>query len=388
MNNFRDELRGAFDREQSGLGDVGDTRQRLVRQALATRDVPASHRLQWAAALAAVLIAAIVITTFALIRGNARSHAVPAATPSPKAQASPTPLRQALNVPHGTPVILYHDPADFDQVDGVTWDGKTSGKVGAGVTNGGNAAPDGSTYLTLSDKVLAQTYWADDSTHYCTVARTKSRDVTSPGMLQFGLPNQPLRNVVQVGTFAAANLNGGGPAVAACSPSADRAVVWQSGGQGIGVVEFWVIQLSSGRTIWHGGSGIWVVASHDGKYVAIAPSLDQPTKIYGPDGSVAGTSPDEVFAFSWDDNLAVVAGSFGAPPSVVDWRIGQTIWTCPSNDLKYWQAFPEPGGSRIAIGVLDPAFPQTGGFAPVDLFVVGADGVVVFEKKDVTLLGQ
>lgn len=83
-----------------------------------------------------------------------------------------------------------------------------------------------------------------------------------------------------------------------------------------------------------------------------------------------------------------MAGSFGAVPSIVDWRSGQTIWTCPNSEFKYWQSFPEPGGSHLAIGVLDPAYPQTGGFAPVDLFVVGADGVVVFEKKDVTLFGQ
>jgi len=37
---------------------------------------------------------------------------------------------------------------------------------------------------------------------------------------------------------------------------------------------------------------------------------------------------------------------------------------------------------------LDPAYPQTGGFAPVDLFVVGADGTVTLEKKDVVLFAQ
>jgi hypothetical protein len=62
-----------------------------------------------------------------------------------------------------------------------------------------------------------------------------------------------------------------------------------------------------------------------------------------------------------------------------------TRWTAPNSQLKYWQAFPEPGGSLIAIGALNPAYKNTNGFQPVDLFVVGTDGRVVFEKKDVTL---
>ena len=145
MTKLRDDVRSAFERDQSGLGDIGYARDQLMHRALTAREAPASHRLQWAAAVAAVLIAIIVITTFALIRGNLRSEAVPAATPSPKAHTSPTPLMNRLAVPQGTPVILYHDPTNFDQLDGVTWDGKSSGKVGTGVMNGGNATPDGST---------------------------------------------------------------------------------------------------------------------------------------------------------------------------------------------------------------------------------------------------
>jgi len=90
-------------------------------------------------------------------------------------------------------------------------------------------------------------------------------------------------------------------------------------------------------------------------------------------------------ALVWDATLAVVAGSFGSVPRIVDWRSGQPIWSSPNNQFQYWQAFPEPGGSRIAVGVLDPAYPQTGGFAPVDLFVVGATGAAVFERKNLTL---
>jgi hypothetical protein len=84
-----------------------------------------------------------------------------------------------------------------------------------------------------------------------------------------------------------------------------------------------------------------------------------------------------------------MAQSFSATPSIVRWADGTPIWTSPGDsNYKYWQAFAEPGGSHIAVGVLDPAYPQTGGFAPVDLFVVGADGSVMLQRKDLVLLSQ
>ncbi len=384
---MRDDLRTALESQQSALGDVGDARQRLMHGAMLNRDQPAKRTWQWAAAVAAVLIAAIVITTFALVKAGGRTTPVPVATPSPHLQASPTPLTNGLVVPPGTAVILFHDPANFDQVDGVTWDGKTSGRVGVGATSGGNAAPDGSHYQTLGDKGADLPFWADDSTHYCALVRTKSRDVTAPGMLQIGAAGQAPRNVVKVGTFGAANLNAGGPTVVACSPAGDRAVVYQSGGQGIGVAEFWVIQLSTGRTIWHGGSGGWIAASHDGRYVAL--SGQGGAVIYGPDGESLFHPASQVYAFSWDGDFAVVAGADGAP-RIIYWISGElTIWSCPPGiGYQYWQAFPEPGGTRIAIGALDPAYKNTDGFQPVDLFVVDTNGVTGFEKKDVTLFGQ
>ena len=72
-------------------------------------------------------------------------------------------------------------------------------------------------------------------------------------------------------------------------------------------------------------------------------------------------------------------------PSIVDWRTGETVSSSPNNRFKYWQAFPEPGSSPMAVGVLDPAYPMVGGFAPVDLFVVGANGAVAFERTYLTV---
>src|SRR5690349_8649672 len=155
-------------------------------------------------------------------------------TPRPSAPVSPTPLTGPVKVPESAPLILYHDPANFDQLDGVTWDGKSSGKVGLGVNRGGSGNPQGTLYSTPNDlrdrggavvdaTVANPVFWADDGVHFCNVVRTMSRDVTGPGMLQIGQPGQAPRNVVQVGTVGADGLNAGGPVVVACSPAADRA---------------------------------------------------------------------------------------------------------------------------------------------------------------------
>ncbi len=99
MTKLSDDVRRAFEREQAVLGDVGDARHLLLQNALASRDVPASRGPHWAAGIAAVLIAAIVIATLVLVRAGSHSHPLPAATPSPKAVVSPTPLRNQIAVP-------------------------------------------------------------------------------------------------------------------------------------------------------------------------------------------------------------------------------------------------------------------------------------------------
>lgn len=196
---MRDDVRSALERQQSALGDVGDARHRLMHDAMLNRDRPAGLGWQWAAAIAAVLIAAIVITTFALVKAGARMSTVPAAPPSPKAQASPTPLADQLQVPNSTPVILYHDSVNFDQLDGVTWDGKTSGRMGPGIAMGGSGNLQGTFYATsggelrnrsgdlLAPKGFDGVFWADDGAHYCQLIRAQSSDAASPGVLYLGL---------------------------------------------------------------------------------------------------------------------------------------------------------------------------------------------------------
>src|SRR5207249_311906 len=51
-------------------------------------------------------------------------------SPTPIATPAPSPMSQLLQVPASTPVILFRDPLNDQQLDGVTWDGSARGRVG------------------------------------------------------------------------------------------------------------------------------------------------------------------------------------------------------------------------------------------------------------------
>ena len=395
MSKLRDDVRTAFEREQAALGDVGDARHRLVHNALIARDTPDSRGLQWAAAIAAVLIAAVLITTFVMARANNQSHGVPVA--SPRAQSSPTPLASTLNVSDATPIITYGDPAMAAQVDGITWDGKTSGKLPdqqlAGIGNpqqnlfaGADSVADraGNVILTGSRGAKGfQGTWADDGRHICQM--TPFNDVGDAGVattlqLVTIAPPPQVRNVAQVGTLNQQTT----VRVAACSPSADRAVVVQSGGQGIGTVGVWAVQLSTGKVLWthrydFATTFIDVVASRDGMYVAENLTQAGPagSTVYGPDGKSVAHLSTFVEAFSWDSNLAVVDMGYGSTRvDLISWREGTVFWTCPPG-VGLLRAMPEPGGSRIAVWLLPSSQFQQQSQTP-DLYVLDAAGLVVF----------
>src|SRR4029077_13959230 len=101
MDNLRNDLRAAFERQQSGLGDIRGAREALVRRALEDRDKAGlDGRLQFAAGIAAVLIAALVIGTFTYMRGRGNFHEGPVpGTASPSRLAtpvtSPSPVSQS-----------------------------------------------------------------------------------------------------------------------------------------------------------------------------------------------------------------------------------------------------------------------------------------------------
>jgi len=398
MTKLRDDVRTAFERQQTGLGNVGDARDRLMQNALPQRDLPASRGLQLAAGVAAVLIAAIVIATFVIARAGSHNSLVPAATPSPKAQASPTPLGNTLNVPDSTPIIVYSDPAKAGQLDGITWDGKASGRLGnqnlVGVGNpqnnlfaGANFIADraGQTVLTRSMGAKSfQGTWADDGTHFCQMVPFDNPGGTGiPTTLQLvtvGQNPQP-KNIARVGTLA----NQTTVSVAACSPHSDRAVVVQSGGQGVFTVQYWVVQLSTGKVIWThtfdvAQTSVQVIASRDGMYVA--ENLDQGvaasgSTVYGPDGKALVHLTAFVKAFSWDGNLAVVDMGYGSTQvNLISWRYGTVFWTCPPS-VGLLRAVPEPAGSEIAVWLIPSAQFQQVSQTP-DLYVLSPSGMVVF----------
>ena len=388
MAKLADEVRAAYERHQAGFGDVGDARHRLIRNAL-TAPARESHRLQWAAALAAVLIAAVVITTFALVRGNIRPGPVPGATPRPS--ASPTALRNPINVPDSTPLVLYQDPVKADQLDGVTWDGKSSGTVvisdPAAVGNPQNNLFAGTAAITdrSGNTVMTGTFglkffggtWADDGRHLCQLVPFDNPGAGIPTTLQLVTAGEGIRNVAQVGTLYSQTF----VRVAACSVLADRAVVVQSGGQGVGTADVWAVELSTGRIVWthryeDTTTPVYVVASRDGMYVA--ENISKPgSTIYGPDGKVVTVLNAQVEAFSWDGNLAVVDAGYGSTPvDVISWRIGTVFWSCPPGTALL-RALPQPDGTELAVSVAPISeFQQQTQFP--DLYVLGADGSVIF----------
>jgi hypothetical protein len=58
------------------------------------------------------------------------------------------------------------------------------------------------------------------------------------------------------------------------------------------------------------------------------------------------------------------------------------VWNGPTNG-GYLEAMPEPGGQHIAVSVSDPLHPQTSGFPPRNVYVVGPDGQAVELLTDV-----
>ena len=402
MNDLRREIKHGFAQQQAQLGDVAATTDRILRQAVPTRR-RTSQLWPSMAGVALVLVAAIAVATSVVVRGlNPRSVTTHRPTPTPTVQVTPSPtaMSNLLQVPSTTPVIVFRDPVDANQVDAITWDGSASGHVAPNAQTGTGFAtnPQASLFGTppeivdRSGSVVAtvpnptkgfQATWSDDGQHYCTMVSASAFGQTSgvPTTLQVVQVGKSPRNVVQVGRLYEQTF----VRVAACSMATDQAVVVQSSGQGIGTVQWWVVRISTGRILFTkaypgGASEIEIRASIDGQYIAEAASSGSPlhgesTTIYSPTGAVLGHVNGAVQGFSWDGSLAIVA-DYGGPVSIIRWRDGTKVWTS-APDARYAEAIAEPGGQRIAVSLLDPNHPQTGGFPPIDIDVVSPDGKAV-----------
>jgi len=396
MNDLRREINDVFAKQQEQLGDAASAGNRMLRSATVGRRV--NSRL-WpsVAGVALVLVAAAAIGASIVVRGLhprnvVTNHPSPTPIATPTATPAPTPMSQPLHVPSTTPVILFRDSADDTQLDGIAWDGSARGRVAADpdLGNGFLQNPAGTLYHWIggiSDRSGAVVpapatpfkgfgTWADDGQHYCSmVSRSQLPPAGGePATLQLTAVGQAPRNVAQVARM----YDQAGSGVVACSVNTDRAVVaqWTSIGT---ATQFWVVQLSTGRILWTRPNSGDIRASVDGQYIAEI-SYNQGTQvstttIYSASGAVLGHVAGRVQAFSWDGSLAIVA-DYGRPASLVRWRDGTVLWRGPA-DGGYLDALPEPRGQRIAVSVSNPQHPQTGGFYPGDLYVVGPDGHAV-----------
>ena len=401
MNDLRRDINEVFARQQSQLDDVSGAGNRMLREATAGRRI---NRQLWPslAGVALVLTAASAIGVSVVIRGlhpkSVTTHQSPTPVVSPTAAPAPTPMSQPLQVPSTTPVILFHDSVDVNQLDGSTWDGTAKGRVavspdlGFGFLQnpagtlfrwiGGISDRTGAVVAVPTTGVKGFGTWADDGQHYCSLV-SKSALPPAGGesaTLQLTAEGQAPKNVAQVGRM----YDQSGASVAACSIEKDRAVVAQLASAG-NTIQFWVVQLSTGRILWTRASGD-IRTSRDGQYIAEI-SYNQSTRrstttIYGPTGAVLGLAAGAIEAFSWDGSLAVQVADNNGPVSVIRWRDGTAIWSGPS-DAGYWDAMPEPGGQRIAVSVRDPEHPQTGGYPPHNVYVVGPDGKAIRLLTDV-----
>jgi hypothetical protein len=164
-----------------------------------------------------------------------------------------------------------------------------------------------------------------------------------------------------------------------------------------------VVELSTGKIVWtrkfEGQAALLVgnvVASPDGQYVAEnTPSQGRSATIYGRDGSVLAHLPAYIEDFSWDGSLVVTDGGRSGQVRLVRWQDGTVIWAGPSGEGFYFQqVLREPDGTRIAIGIADPAFPRqendptaiTFGYTPVDFYLIAADGHVIYHVNDIHIV--
>ncbi|MDQ6884598.1 MAG: hypothetical protein M3077_10255 [Candidatus Dormibacteraeota bacterium] len=404
MDKFRRDIHGVFSRQQSGLGSTAGASDRLLRQALAPAMVRRHLVPQLAAALATLLVGAAIAYTVIVTRGHLHSQnpvtrVTPSATPKASATpvAAPTALAQPLDVPSTTPVILYSDPIDHTQMDGVTWDGTQRGRVGTSDPTAGSANPAGTYYASASDirdrsgRVVAALggsqksfggTWADTGAQYCQLTATSPVSPNgAPTTLQLVQVGGASRNIARVGTAGEQTWI----KAISCSVERDRAIVVQSGGQGIGTYQLWAVQLSTGRIIWtrsYQTSIVDIRASRDGLLVAeMNTDGSGSTTIYGSTGAVVGRVSGPVQGFSWDGSLAVV-GSHGGTSSLVRWRDSTVVWTAPAGTM-FWTMWPEAGGPRVAVAVQTPAHPQAD--ALVDVYAVSPDGTASKILSDVNV---
>lgn len=372
MSDFDGELRAALAAQQRRLGPVGDAPTRLLHDGL--HSPRRRYALQLTGALAALVAIATVVGVLMLTREHSRpAPAQPTSQPKPSQtwQSKLTtsyPLSAPLSVPDATPVILFRDPADRNQIDGVTWDGQTQGRVMVLDSMAGMLPnPQGTRFVSGSnvyDRAGNRIYqlsgltkgggprWADDGQHLCGLSGT-SLLLMSDGRTATVVTLPPLASD-QVGI-----------SVAACSYRNDRAVVINTAPIG-STIQYWVVQLSTGRILSHRtlASQTFVVASLDASTIA------EGANVYDFQGTLLRTLTAPVVGFSSDGSLAVTDGSEGAgvARSVNDRTVALTapdqhvvtVYANPADGKMVAFAVNANGGAAGSNGYPDPASLEVG----------------------------
>jgi len=356
-------------------------------------------KLAWTLIVAALIFAACAPS----VQPGAKGGESPPASPSPS--VSPTPVRAPLTASDTTAVVFFHDAANVEQVDGMTWDGAV-GQAPA-IPDYHAANPSETLFGTPTDirnrkgavvhsgnyglKSFTAT-WADDDVHFCLIEPFDFLGANGvPATLRVGSAEGGISTIVQVGKI----YEQATAYVASCSLAGDRAVVVQSGGQGVGAAQYWVVQLSTGKILWthdfsSRGVPTAVVASHDSRYIAEnqdIPSGAQTSTIYAADGSEVMQLNASVAAFSWDGSMAVVfSHQAPAPAWAITMNDRRVLWSAPVVPRTYvWSAKAEPNGTHLAVALANPANqgPFYSGYPPVDLYLLAADGSAVTVLKGI-----
>jgi hypothetical protein len=310
-------------------------------------------------------------------------------------------MSRPLNVSNDTPVILFADPVNEAQVDGITWDGKQKGKVDWPAKQ---VAPNPSANLFAtateirdrSGKVVATGNfggksfvgtWSDDGQQICSMVPAGLPGPNgTPAILQIVTPGQTPRTVAQVGRMYEQVIT----RVFACSVRKDRAVVFQGFGNSPAAAQYWVVQLSTGKVLWthtfNPSSAPLIVASPDGEYISETnvAQANPGSAIYSADGTLLAHLSATVDGFCWDGSLVVTnGGNVSEPVGVVAWRSGNLPWMGPAGNFLS-RVEPQPEGSSLAIWVSTRAQLTDAGGPHADLYVIASDGHVIAHVRDTT----
>jgi hypothetical protein len=219
-------------------------------------------------------------------------------------------------------------------------------------------------YSATYPNALVQPIWADDSDHLCGIASGNSTGEVRGALLEFSADGG-FRTVAQLGPLSG---TGGGWSVLACSPTSDRAVVWQQHGS---LSQILVMRLSTGQLLatYDGGAAGEGpgAATHNGSFVAINGSRGVTILNTATGRQVATVSRwgntmgypaiGEALAFSWDGSRLLLQSDIaqGGPRWIVAWSTNTNLVTSQSMSLA--NVVPLVGGATMFIQ--DPTSPYT-----------------------------